>query len=244
MKILIPSRARPGAQITARTLTDAGVDFTIVRTIGDDTVYPSEYDQVWVEADGIAEKRNEILRLFPGKMMVIDDDITFFSVDEVGKTWPTTNADIREIVRLTDHHLDTYAHTGVARRYMIQNQPRPHVLNRKVMGVRGYNTDLFPDPWPKFRMRACSDIDFNMQLIAKGRSVLLLTAFCQQDGPYMAPGGCSVWRTNETIAQGMRELEALWPGYVRLREGDDLPGGVLATIHIAKLAKDHGLPTR
>lgn len=240
MKILIPSRARPCEQITAEALASANIDFIIVRTIGDKTIYPKEYEQIWVEANDLTDKRNVMLKMFPGKTFVLDDDISFFRTLPSGKTDDASNSDIRDIVNKMDDALDHYAHGGVARRYMIQNQPQPYALNKKPMGVRGYNTDLFPDPWPMFRYPNVEDIDFNMQLVKAGNPIWILTEYCQQDGPYMAPGGCQIYRNEAAIKKAMYQLRDEWPNYVKLREGPNQPGGTLATIYLAKLAKDYG----
>lgn len=240
MKILIPSRGRPNRQITADRLHEAGIEFTIVRTLGDLTIYPSKYRQHVVRAKGLTDKRQAMLTEFPGKTLVLDDDITFFEVID-GKTYPITDVGLNRLVSLVDKYLDEFAHAGISQRFMIQNKRQPAEFNRRIMGCRGYNTALFPDPWPSFRLPTCQDIDFTMQLMAAGKPSVIITEYAQQDGPYMAPGGCAMYRTNDLILEGHRELQKLWPDYVKLREGPDKPGGVLATIYLAKLAKNHGL---
>jgi len=241
VNILIPSRARPDKQITADQLRRAEIPFTIVRTANDDTDYDRDiYPQVVVEANGLTDKRQRMLEMFPGKTLVLDDDITFFQVVE-GRTIPITPEHLRRLVQLVEGYLDQFAHVGISQRFMIQNKPQPFELNRRIMGCRGYNTALFPDPWPTFRLITCQDIDFTMQLMAAGKRSLIITEYAQQDGPYMAAGGCAIYRTNDLILEGHRKLKELWPDYVKLREGPDKPGGVLATIYLARLAKDHGL---
>lgn len=239
MKILIPSRGRPHTQITAPILKRAGVDFTIVRTTRDDTVYPSEYDQVFFDVEGICEKRNAILDAFPGKLFVIDDDITFLRTQEDGTTSVCTNEQIRDMIAKMERYLDHVAHAGVSPRFMINTKPLPYQMNTKPKSVLGYNTNLFPDPPPRFRMKACSDIDFNMQLLSCRRSVVMMTEYCYQEGKYMADGGCSIWRTRDDIKAGHDKLVEYWPRYIKLKEGDDVTGGVLATIYIKKMSKDY-----
>jgi hypothetical protein len=242
MRILIPSRARPDAQITAHALQHSSVDYLIVRTPHDDTTYSDEHPQILTSGDvvDIASKRNWIMQAFAGqKILVIDDDITFHRVLD-GCAFPAGAEDIRRMLRVIEERLDDFAHLGVARRYMIQSQPQPYVVNKKPKSVNAYNLALFPDPVPQFRLKACSDIDYTMQLIASGRSCVIVTEYCYTEADYMAPGGCSVWRTKQTIHEGMTKLAELWPRYVRLRGGPDDEKGTLATILLKKLADDHG----
>lgn len=241
MKILIPTRGRPHVQITANTLRAAGVPYTLVRTESDDSVYSLDDhpDQVRAPVSDIMEKRNWIMDQHLGKkIFVVDDDMFFFRVLE-GLAIPAGPHDIRRMLELIDGYLDEYAHVGIARRYMIQEQKQPFSENQKILGARGYNLALFPDPIPRFRLKAVSDFDYQMQLTASSLSALIVTEYCQEDGPYLAAGGCSIWRSNETIREGMLALKAYWPDYVRLRTGDNLPGGTLATIYFKKMAKDY-----
>jgi len=242
MKILIPSRARPDIQPTADALLSANVDFEIVRTESDTVRYPSKYPQIFapLEVNDIASKRNWIMSTHTGqKILVLDDDLSFYRVLD-GRAFAASPRDIARMMLVAEDYLSMFAHLGVAKRYMINTQPQPYVINKKPKSVNGYNLALFPDPIPKFRLKACSDIDYTMQLVQSGRSCVIVTEYCYTERDYMAPGGCSEWRTAQTIDEGMRKLEALWPGYVRLRGGPDEPGGTLATIYLSKLAKDYG----
>ncbi len=244
MQILVPSRARarPDQQIIAKRLTEAGIPFKLVRTAGDETDYSQwKYDEVVLELPapgGICEKRNAMLDAFPGKTFVIDDDIVFRRPIE-GTTYEVRDDELRHLMECVDFYLNDYAHVGVAQRFMIQTRKKPYDLNKRMMGCRGFNTELFPTPAPRYRMRTCSDVDFNMQLLAAGKTGLVITEYCHTETKYKSPGGCSVWRTEELILEGHRELRRLWPGYVELRREFE-PGEVRATIHMAKLAKDHG----
>jgi len=241
MKILIPSRARPHVQPTADALLAAGVDFEIVRTETDTTVYPSKYPQIFAprEVTDIASKRNWIMSTHTGqKILVLDDDLSFCRVLD-NRAFPAGPRDVENMILRAEQHLDRFAHLGVAKRFMINAQPRPFVINKKPKSINGYNLALFPDPVPQFRLKACSDIDYTMQLIQSGRSCIIMTDYCYTERDYMAPGGCSEWRTKQTIHEGMIKLEAFWPGYVRLRGGPEEPGGTLATIYLGKLARDY-----
>lgn len=240
MKILIPSRSRPNAQITADALRAARVDYTIIRTDGDATIYPEYHPQMFAPVTDIRGKRQWIMDEHPGqKILVCDDDVSFFHVVD-GATSPASPDHVRRIVSSFSEALNEYAHVGIARRYMIQNQPQPSVRNRKIMHVCGFNLAMFPTPAPQYRLKVCEDIDYNMQLMAAGRPSLLITEYCHQDGPYMASGGCSDWRTKQIMHDGMVSLRDLWPNHVKLRGGPEDRHGTLATIYLAKLARDYG----
>jgi len=158
-----------------------------------------------------------------------------------GRTVPAGPRDLEKIIELVDRALDTYAHVGIAHRFMIDKRKQPFELNARILHTLGYNLSLFSDPAPRFRMKTCSDIDVTMQIMASGRQTMSITEYCHSDGQYRAPGGCNTWRTDASILEGHRELQRLWPDYVKLREGPDKPGGVLATIYFKKFARDCGL---
>lgn len=281
MKILIPTRGRPSAQVTADALYEAGIPYTLVRTVGDETVYPPHHDQVWAPVRGIMDKRNWIFdqtlagkwfcedqaeRIGDGldydgtpggssdrKILVIDDDVKFYRVDEKTldvpgrevqgyRYLPCCRHDLREMMRLVSICLDDYVHVGTVRRYGAHNQPQPYTLNVKCLHALGYNLAKFPSPTPRYRTTAVSDFDMQMQLTATVGNCLVLTEFCHEDGPYLAPGGCAAWRTNETIREGMTLLKERWGDYVTLVDGEKLPGGMQAHLKLKQLALDSGFP--
>jgi hypothetical protein len=188
------------------------------------------------------EKRNWIMDQWPGeKIFVVDDDMKFFRVID-GHALPAGPHDLRRMMEIIEERLDEYAHLGVARRYMIQSQRQPFSFNQKILGARGYNLSLFPDPIPRFRLKAVSDFDYQLQLTASGRTAIVLTEYCQEDVAFLSDGGCAVWRTADTIAEGMKKLKEYWPKYVSLRHGDN-HNVTLATIYFKKMARDLGLET-
>lgn len=284
MKILIPTRGRPTRQITADALHEAGIPYTLVRTVGDTAVYPSHHDQVWATVHGIMDKRNWIFeqtlagrwwdqrwrdgeaplgsgldsRGVPGvagdqKILVIDDDVRFYRVDETTldseshevqgyRYLPCCRHDLRDMMRRYELYLDDYAHVGTVRRYGAHNQPQPYTMNVKCLHAVGYDLAKFPTPTPRYRTTAVSDFDMQMQLTAAVGSCLVMTEFCHEDGPYLADGGCSLWRTNDTIREGMLALKSRWGEYVTLVEDPKLPGAMQAHLKLKQLALDHGHP--
>lgn len=227
LQIFIPSRARPDRKrhFAAETLKAAGIPFTIVRTLGDESVYPADYPQIWVEATYISDKRQRLVEMFtekPGKFVMIDDDLSFRRVITDGIDTTTEEAtlnNIREIIRLTDMYLDQYPIVGIHQRFMIQEAPQPYSINGgKMIQYLAYNTELFdiPKPWPVAnRLSSSSDVDFTMQLQYEGLSRLMITEFCLQEKlKHNADGGCSLWRNDDLERENYKKLAAFWPDHV------------------------------
>lgn len=229
LNIFIPSRGRPdrARQTTAELLKSAYIPFTVVRTLGDTTIYPEDYPQIFVEAAHISDKRQKIFEMFAhgGKFVMFDDDLAFKAVRSDGTTFDVSNREsIRHVVGLIEMYLDDYPMVGVASRFMIQAQPQPFNLNGgKMTAILGYNTSLFgPHPWPKAnRLRACSDVDITMQLAYRGLSRLLITEYCYvETTKHNGDGGCSIWRTPEVEVSSNVALADLWPDHVKLVSTD------------------------
>lgn len=227
LNIFIPSRGRPdrGRHHTIKQLESAGLQFTVVRTIGDESVYPAEWPQVWVEANAISDKRQKILEMHDagGKYVMLDDDLIIKKVLDDGRTRQATTEEIAEMFQKMDTYLDEYPIVGVAQRFMINQMPQPFVENSgKMIAILGYNTSLFGEkPWPVAnRLRACSDVDFTMQLSYRGLSRILMTEYCHHDQANHGTGGCSIWRTPDVEVLSNMKLAELWPDHVTLVSTD------------------------
>jgi hypothetical protein len=192
-------------------------------------------------------------RIDPGnqKILVIDDDVRFYRVDELTldtpgrevqgyRFLPSCRHDLREMVSLISMRLDDYAHVGVVRRYGAHQMTQPFTLNAKCLHVLGYNLARFPKPFPRYRLTTGSDVDYQLQLTSLAGSCFLTTEFCHEEAPMHRAGGCALWRTPQLIAEGMSRLQALWPDYVFLRTDSD--GTTACRVALKKLALDHGHP--
>lgn len=219
MKIYIPSRKRPNRQPAAEACEAVGADFTIVCSAHDETL--PEYRARWgkrvvaVKADGICATRNAILKMAKGgKILMLDDDVRFYTRLKDGKFRKSKPADVKRIFDWFDKALIHNAHAGLTDKFMSQTKKRGVVEHGRYNQALGYNLDLWPRG-VKFRIPVNEEHDLHLQLATKGLPPLISNEF-SKDAPYYAKGGCATWRTKQVEKQGMDDMLRLWPAYVKL----------------------------
>ena len=113
--------------------------------------------------------------------------------------------------------LDQFCHVGICDKFMSHNQPRDYITNGRYNQVLGYNLELFPRPFPSFRVTVGEEQDFNLQLLSKKKESCILTEWSKSTTNY-AEGGCGVWRTAEIEKEAHEKMVELWPGICILTE--------------------------
>jgi hypothetical protein len=171
---------------------------------------------------GIGLKREFILNMKPdGKVIMFDDDLTFYrrlendSSKFVRMTPDDSDLMIGELVR----YLDNYPMVGMTDKFMSQTRPRQFVECSRFNKVLGFNRDLLPLPWPKFRLPHDEEHDVHLQLLTRGYRTAVLTEYSKSD-PVQAPGGCTDWRSQEVYDETYRLLQEYWPSIVTIGPGN------------------------
>jgi hypothetical protein len=216
LRIFIPTINRQARQRTAAILEDAQVDYELVVSTNDSApdLYPP--DTLRTMAKGIRETRQTILDFSDDpKVLMLDDDLRFYARLTNGKFVEAEPQQVAAMASAIDTFLDTFAHGGIAAKFMSNTSPRGHVENAKYYHVLAYNKTLMPDPAPTFRTEVGEDHDMNLQLLTRGYPNFVLTEYANDDKE-RASGGCQTWRTDELeLAEAVR-LRDFFPDFVTL----------------------------
>lgn len=237
MRIFIPSFGRPDRQKTAAALAEAGVPFEIIHSERDKTIgqYPREYKStILVGPRLLVEKRDMLFQMAKGKIVMMDDDLTFFSRKRDGSFTKATPAGIRKMVKEIESRLDLYAHVGLVDKFMAQSQPRRVRIGGRYNQVLAYNLQTIRKQAkkrrkevPSFRMALNQEHDMHLQLLALGLPPAVLCEY-SKDAKYYAEGGLSNYRTAKTERDAFRALAKKWPKYVTLVETKNSISGMAA----------------
>lgn len=222
MRIYIPTFGR-FRQPTANALSEAKIPFTFVFSRCDKSDFTAMceiYDQcassVIAEVPTISAKRQWILEHSIGpKIVMLDDDLTFYARRRTGNFTKSTTADVRRMFKWIDKALDKHAHCGIVDKFMSQATPRGTQLSKRYNNVLGYNLQLFPRPRPKFRITVSEEHDVHLQLSAAGLPPVVSNEFSKNTS-YYSEGGCSKERTARSELAGHRAFARHWPGIVSL----------------------------
>jgi len=172
---------------------------------------------------GIAKVRRWILESFPGKVIMLDDDLRFYYRNVPGD-WHLKYATPEQTHQLFDliwMDLNRYAHGGVSAREGNNRLPDEMQVNCRLLRMLCYNTKLFPDTLEYDRVEVMEDFDIQLQLLRAGLPNFMFTKWAQGQPGTQDPGGCSTYRTGEVQRAAALRLAELHPGLVRVVEKND-----------------------
>jgi hypothetical protein len=223
MKIFVLTRGRPTKmQTTASALSSAGIEFTFARTVGDATeVSVRGGKEQWFECSTAAHKRQAIYDENSAFIM-LDDDLRFYAVKE-GKPVAAEPSDISDLFSYAETLMKSHGLVGLADRLWIVSKPQPYVTApTKVYHFFGINKMLLSGRERFDRFPGHSDIDFSLQVLTSGASVVSITRFCYTDlGQGTRPGGANIWRKQEENDRLRVLLSRQWPGIIEIYRRSD-----------------------
>lgn len=255
MIIIVPSRGRPGQQLTGSQLTAAKIPYVQALTesdplreqyrvpdIGSQRIFSShnysQKCQMLLEHYGVGSPEADS----DGKFLKIDDDLQIKKVLEDGKTRDATAREFADLVHVVETLLDEYTIVSLADRFMIQAKTQPYEHDSRARAFVGINTSRFPafrENWPRYdRLSTLQDIDFQFQCYdLLGANVAVVTSFCFVERSWSA-GGCNVYRDTELNVANHHKLQQFWPNYVALKEAKPEMGGIKSVIQVKKAARE------
>jgi hypothetical protein len=222
LQIAIPSRSRPHVQKTIQNLSQNLRQYIVLVVPSDQ--YEDYRGRVSIDINivpfsgsGIGNKREFILNLKPtGKLIMFDDDLTFYKRLEDGSKFARMNPDESEkmVSEIVDF-LDRYVMVGMVDKFMSQTRPRGFVECTRCNKVLAFNRDMLPNPWPSFRVPHDEDHDIHLQLITRGFRTAVITEYSKSD-PVQAPGGCTDWRCDAVFNHAYELMVQYWPTIVTI----------------------------
>lgn len=236
MKIFVLTRGRPTEmQTTAAALSSAGIEFTFARTVGDETEVsvPGGQDQ-WFDCKTAAHKRQAIYDANQFFVM-LDDDLRFYAVKK-GRPIAATPGDVAGLFAYAGSLMAAHGLVGIENRLWIGSKKQPYISTPpKLHHFFGINKMLLSGKERFDRFPGHADIDFSLQVLSSGASVVSMTRFCHSDaGQSTRKGGANLWRTKEFNDRMAQEMRAAWPGIVRLYKRNDGVTGVRINSHALK----------
>lgn len=221
MKIFIPSSNRGSKQTTFDNLPDVLQKKTsIVIPAGQHTQYAG-YPIVSTpfEIKGIGPTRQWICDTFGGNILMLDDDLVFFT-RRTDKPTLFSDANAVEMVNLfftIKHYMDAIpvAHGGVAPREGANRFTESVLWNVRCLRALFYNADILAKEKIKFTdMEVMEDFHVALSLLERGYPSLTLNHMVQNQNGSNLPGGCSEYRTLDVQARAAARLKELHPEHV------------------------------
>jgi hypothetical protein len=162
------------------------------------------------------------------KIVLLDDDLDFYWRADP-KDWHLTTPPpiaLENMFAEIEWKLNDYAHVGVSGREGNNRVMDYAVQNTRYMRLLAYNTALWPESIMCDRLDGMSDFDTNMQLLRAGLPGCVFFRWAQGQRSTQSPGGCSLYRTNDSHAAEVVALCDLHPGLVTPRYKRNRSGGL------------------
>lgn len=155
------------------------------------------------------------------KIVMLDDDLRFDirRMDEAGKFYVATDAQVEVLFKKIEKALDQYAHVGVLSREGGNRVEESYKEATRMMRVLAYRVDIFTKLKIKFdRLPLQEDFDVTLQLLRKGFPNYVICDYVNGQGTSGAKGGCSHFRTIELHNENVKKLAALHAPFVKIVE--------------------------
>ena len=155
------------------------------------------------------------------KFIMLDDDLRFDyrRMDERGKFYVATEAQIIKLFEHIEEALNDYAHVGVLSREGGNRVLESTKECTRMMRVLAYRADVLWRENIKFdRLPLQEDFDVTLQLLRKGYKNLVLCEWVNGQGTSGAKGGCSHFRTMEMHNANVLKLAKLHSPFVKVVE--------------------------
>jgi len=234
MKILVPTLSRAGKVRIFRDLPNATLLVDYSQAADYRAAYPDADLHVLPEGVcGIAGVREYCVRDVGGKILMLDDDLWFYTrrEDDEGKLVNASERDMVNLLEAVEDALDDYAHVGIAAREGFNRfKGLGDILeNQRYIRALGINADMVPADVDFTRVQVMEDFDVALQLLERGLPSGILTRWAQGQVQTQMAGGCSDYRTHENHERAAKKLHELHPEFVRLRQKENKAGGEFGT---------------
>lgn len=226
LTIYIPTRGRINDQLTWSWLPGSIRErtFLVAEETEADILDMKGYPVLAHNEDSIGSIRQWIVDQHQGRYaLFLDDDLRFDyrRVDakgrflHAGKWEPAMEKMLLEYRRILDHAVLA----GIAPRGGANRVHDPYRFNTRMFRAWGGDLAALKDMGVVFnRLPLQEDFDVILQVLSRGHRSVLLNTFVVDDHGTNLPGGCSIYRNNDTQSEAAEQLARLWPQYVKTVE--------------------------
>jgi len=261
--LIIPTLGRIHKQKTYSTLPDKWKEKVLF------VVQSHEYDEMKeVYGDKVLKLPPEIKKLSPTRQwiwnefygtrhMVLDDDLEYFKYKapaaaigvKAETKWITRDMideEFDDAFTTFDKWIDEGIYHGAFSTSWVVPDPTkwPHQNNVRIMTNCYFDSKNLPRNLIWDRLETSQDFDANLQLLTQGYANRITTLYRVTVSNTNSDGGCSAYRTTETMDRVHKQLAELYPDYVALKtkinKSGKLKGIPFTACHIqwAKAWKD------
>jgi hypothetical protein len=217
MEVVIPSSGRANKQITRRYFPDAHIIVPENEVVD----YSIHANVVGVPVKGIGATRQWIIENYGPKVLMLDDDLTFFArrLDDRTKFRDLVPGDLQSMLNYVEYMLDEHPHVSIATREGGNRNIDEFQFHTRTLRALAYHTPTLHKHGVRFdRMPVMEDFDVSLQLLTKGHGNCVINMWVQNQHGSQTEGGCSQYRTMEVQAKAAEALAEEWPEYVTVVE--------------------------
>lgn len=167
--------------------------------------------------------RNEMMSLFDGKVVMIDDDCTFREYN--GERYLSCGAEsIGRMLDELEHILNSgFVHASIAHPIVGSRLKGKLAYNTRYYAVLGYDLSVLKKLGVKFRTKTMSDIEVALHLTKLGYPSAIITHWLIETHAQNT-GGCSVYRTSEMHNRCAKKLAKAYHPYVKAKRAQSWKG--------------------
>lgn len=158
------------------------------------------------------------------KVLMLDDDLTNWAHRVDGRYIKGSDAvALRNSFEVVNALLDTHAHAGIGHRQFANNKPLVD-YNGRIMRALAYDRTVLACHGIRITLPLMEDFELNLKLLVQGYMSANYYGVVQDQPASNAPGGCRDMRTLELQEHSARELQRMFPNFVKLKlvDGWDL----------------------
>lgn len=167
--------------------------------------------------------RNEMMSLFDGNVLMIDDDCVFREYN--GKNFDTSSSESigRMFVEMEKLLNDGFVHASIAHPIIGNRMKGKLVYNSRYYAVLGYNLTVMKKLGIQFRTKTMSDIEVALNLTKRGYPSAIITQWLIATQA-QNKGGCSVYRTSEIHNRCAKKLAKYYAPFVKVKKAQSWKG--------------------
>lgn len=152
------------------------------------------------------------------KIIIIDDDFTFYKRKEGTSLEKANSEDINDMIETIYSDLENYAAVGISMRQGNNHVKEDYKENGAINGLLGLRVDILHKENIRFDHNpAMEDKHITLDLLTKGYKNKVWFKWCYNQPASNTAGGCSTYRTAELQKQAAEMLAASYPGLVTVK---------------------------